>query len=94
MPARNSEASASGHRRCQRPLGLGVLMVALNETLPDAYELLPPAGHPGPGQGAASRFGRWSPAAPAGTLTRQPRDWPSGWLTAGSRPSSMPSALG
>jgi hypothetical protein len=37
--------------RRQQPLGLGVLMVALNERLPDAYKLLPPAGHPGPGQG-------------------------------------------
>ena len=32
----------------QQPLGLGVLMVALNERLPDAYKLLPPAGQPGP----------------------------------------------
>ena len=35
----------------QQPLGLGVLMVALNERLPDAYKLLPPAGQPGPGEG-------------------------------------------
>jgi hypothetical protein len=35
----------------QQPLRLGVLMVALNERLPDAYKLLPPAGHPGPGEG-------------------------------------------
>jgi hypothetical protein len=26
------------------PLRLGVLMIALNERLPDAYKLLPPAG--------------------------------------------------
>jgi hypothetical protein len=26
-------------------------MVALNDRLPDAYKLLPPAGHPGPGEG-------------------------------------------
>ena len=26
-------------------------MVALNERLPDAYKLLPPVGHPGPGEG-------------------------------------------
>jgi hypothetical protein len=25
-------------------------MIALNERLPDAYKLLPPAGHPGPGE--------------------------------------------
>jgi hypothetical protein len=30
---------------------LGVLMVALNERLPDVYKLLPPAGHPGPCEG-------------------------------------------
>jgi hypothetical protein len=35
----------------QQPLQLGVLMVALNERLPDAFKLLPPAGHPGPGEG-------------------------------------------
>jgi hypothetical protein len=34
----------------QEPLQLGVLMVALNERLPDAFKLLPPAGHPGPGE--------------------------------------------
>jgi hypothetical protein len=37
-------------RSRQEPLGLGVLMVALNERLPDAFKLLPPAGHPGPGE--------------------------------------------
>jgi hypothetical protein len=35
----------------QEPLRLGVLMVALNERLPDAYKLLPPAGQPGPHEG-------------------------------------------
>jgi hypothetical protein len=38
-------------RSRQQPLGLGVLMIALNERLPDGYKLLPPAGHPGPGEG-------------------------------------------
>jgi hypothetical protein len=38
-------------RSRQEPLELGVLMVALNERLPDALKLLPPAGHPGPGEG-------------------------------------------
>lgn len=33
------------------PLRLGVLMIALNERLPDAYKLLPPAGQPGPHEG-------------------------------------------
>jgi pimeloyl-ACP methyl ester carboxylesterase len=37
--------------RRREPLQLDVLMVALNERLPDAYKLLPPAGHPGPGEG-------------------------------------------
>jgi hypothetical protein len=35
----------------QEPLQMGVLMVALNERLPDAYKLLPPAGQPGPYEG-------------------------------------------
>jgi hypothetical protein len=26
-------------------------MIALNERLPDTFKLLPPAGHPGPGEG-------------------------------------------
>jgi hypothetical protein len=66
-------------RSRQQPLGLGVLMVALNERLPDAYKLLPPAGHPGPGEGrrrtlrevvADRRAGRTSrhPDAPASGL--------------------------
>jgi hypothetical protein len=41
-------------RSRQEPLQLGVLMVALNERLPDAYKLLPPAGQPGPGEGRRS----------------------------------------
>jgi hypothetical protein len=35
----------------QQPLQLGVLIIALNEQLPDAFKLLPPASHPGPGEG-------------------------------------------
>jgi hypothetical protein len=35
-------------------LQLGVVMVALNERLPDAYKLLPPTGQPGPGRGRRS----------------------------------------
>jgi hypothetical protein len=35
----------------QQPLGLGVLIIALNERLPDGYKLLPPAGHLDPGEG-------------------------------------------
>jgi hypothetical protein len=37
--------------RRQQPLQLGVLLAALNERLPDASKLLPPAGHPGPREG-------------------------------------------
>jgi hypothetical protein len=71
-------------RSRQQPLGLGVLMIALNERLPDSYKLLPPAGHPGPGEGRrrslrevvadrrAARTGR-HPDAPASGL--------AGWLT-------------
>jgi hypothetical protein len=33
------------------PLQLGVLMIALNERLPDSHKLLPPAGQPGPDEG-------------------------------------------
>jgi hypothetical protein len=35
----------------EQPFQLGVLMIALNERLPDSFKLLPPAGHPGPGEG-------------------------------------------
>jgi hypothetical protein len=57
----------------QQPLQLGVLMIGLNERLPDAYKLLPPAGHPGLGEGrrrslrelVADRAGRPG-ARPAG----------------------------
>jgi hypothetical protein len=58
-------------RSRQQPLGLGVLIVALNERLPDGYKLLPPAGHPGPGEGhrtadcglPAREDGRTTPAS-------------------------------
>ena len=35
----------------EQRLQLGVLLVALNERLPDAYKLLLPAGHPAAGEG-------------------------------------------
>jgi hypothetical protein len=38
-------------RSRQQPLGLAVLMIALKERLSDAYKLLAPADHPGPGEG-------------------------------------------
>jgi hypothetical protein len=80
----------------QEPLRLGVLMVALNERLPDAYKLLPPAGQPGPHEGRRRTMGRWSPTAappvpPAGP-GRHGRGWSNGRLTASGRPSSMPTA--
>ncbi|HEX8135902.1 MAG TPA: hypothetical protein VF880_21030 [Actinomycetes bacterium] len=82
----------------QQPLGLGVLMVALNERLPDAYKLLPPAGHPGPGEGRRRSLREVvadrRAAAPAGTLTRQRRGWASGWPTASGRPTCTPTAPG
>jgi hypothetical protein len=60
----------------QQPLGLGVLMVALNERLPDAYRLLQPAGQPGPGEGRRRSLrelvaGRQEPGAtqPSGIVT-------------------------
>jgi hypothetical protein len=75
----------------QQPLQLGVLMVAVNERLPDAYKLLPPAGHAGPGESGAARYGRWwptaAPPAPAVTPARHPRGWPSGWPTTSGRPT-------
>jgi hypothetical protein len=62
--------------RGQQPLGL-VLRVALNEWLPDAYKLLPPARQPGRARAGAARYARRSPTAappaPAGTLARHRR---------------------
>jgi hypothetical protein len=58
-------------------------MVALNERLPDAYKLLPPARQPDPGEGSAVRCGRWSPAARAARTSRHAGPPPSGlaeWL--------------
>jgi hypothetical protein len=52
----------------QEPLQLSVLMMALNERLPDAYKLLLPAGHPRRGEGRAPL------PAPSGRRTpRRPR---------------------
>jgi hypothetical protein len=71
----------------QQPLGLGVLMVALNERLPDAYKLRPPAGQPGRARGGAARCGSWSPTA----RSPAPRQ-PSGIVT--GRPGARPRARG
>jgi hypothetical protein len=38
----------------------GVLMVELNERLPDAGKLLPPAGTPGPGEGRRRSLREWA----------------------------------
>jgi hypothetical protein len=83
----------------QQPLQLGVLMVAVNERLPDAYKLLPPAGHAGPGESGAARYGRWwptaAPPAPAVTPARHPPGWPRGWpTTAAGRPARGPGQTG
>jgi hypothetical protein len=73
-------------------------MVALNERLPDAYKLLPPAGHPGPGEGRRRSLREVvadrRAAAPAGTLTRLRRGWASGWPTASGRPTCTPTGPG
>jgi hypothetical protein len=82
----------------QQPLQLGVLLVALNERLPDAFKLLPPAGHPGAGEwrrrsvrevvadGRAARTSR-HPDAPASALAV--------WLAARQgRPSSARDGAG
>ena len=42
----------------QEPLQVGVLIVALNERLPDAYKLLPPAGQPALARGVSARCAR------------------------------------
>jgi hypothetical protein len=54
---------------------LGVLMVALNERLPDAYKLLRPQGaSPARVRGGAARCGRWSPTGtPPATSGRRRR---------------------
>jgi len=77
----------------QEPLQLDVLMIGLNERLPDAFKLLPPAGQPAQARGGAARYGRWSPTAapraPAVTPARHRRGWPSsGGPTVSGRPSS------
>jgi len=78
----------------QEPLQVGVLIVASNERLPDAYKLLPPAGLPGPHEGRRRSLREVSPtAAPPAPSTvpgRQRWDWPSGTPTASDKPSSMP----
>jgi hypothetical protein len=75
----------------QRPLGLGVLMIALNERLPDAHKLLPPTGQPGPGEGRrrslpqvvadrrAARISRHSDAPASGLA-----EWPGRAPAAGT----------
>jgi hypothetical protein len=88
-------------RSRQEPLGLGVLMIALNERLPDAFKLLPPAGHPGPVRGAAARCGRWWPAGvgvgwvagrppAAGRPARRADAGGCGWRAAGGRGAARP----
>jgi hypothetical protein len=82
----------------QQPLQLGVLMVALNERLPDAYKLLPPAGHPGPGEGRRHSLRQVvADRRDAGTSRHHDAPasgWPSGSPTANSRPTFMPTPPG
>jgi hypothetical protein len=71
-----------------------VLIIALNEWLPDSYKLLPPAGHPGPGEGRrrslreivadrrAVRAARRAGPPPGGTLEECLRTRPHGSLPA------------
>jgi hypothetical protein len=75
-----------------------MLMIALNERLPDASKLLPPAGHPGPSEGrrrslqevvADRRAAR--AAQHAGSLAS---GWPNGGPTVSGRPTCTPSAPG
>jgi hypothetical protein len=59
--------------RRQQPLQLGVLVVALNERLPDAYKLLPPAGQPGPGEGWRRSLREAAADRPGGASVRSTR---------------------
>jgi hypothetical protein len=76
-------------RSRQEPLGLGVLMIALNERLPDGYKLLPHAGHPGPGEGRRRSLRELVADRRAARSSRHP-DAPAtglvGWLAARQRP--------
>jgi hypothetical protein len=85
-------------RSRQQPLGLGVLMVALNGGCPTPSSCSRPPATPARTRSAAARCGSWSPTAappaPAATLTRQRRAWLRGWPIANSRPTCRPSAPG
>jgi hypothetical protein len=74
----------------QQPLGLGVLMIALNERLPDGFKLLPTAGHPGQSEGrrrslrevvADRRAARRHPDGPAAGL--------AGWVAGRQRQAEL-----
>jgi hypothetical protein len=60
--------------RRQQPLGLGVLMIALNERLLDGYKLPLPADHPGPVRAPLAAPGGGRPCA--ARTSRHP-DWPA-----------------
>jgi hypothetical protein len=91
---------ATGGR--QAPLRSGVLMVALNERLTDAYKLLPPAGWPGPEEGDAGGCGSWSapgappapPAAPGHYPLLSSRNGSRRGRTAARRPPTRPESGG
>jgi hypothetical protein len=80
--------------RRQQPLGLRMLKVALNERLPDASKLLPPAGHPGPGEGRRRLLREVVADRRAARSGRHP-DASALWLpTASGRPTCTPSGAG
>jgi hypothetical protein len=87
-----AELLAELPRSRQQPLGLGVLMIALNERLPDAYELLPPAGHPGPGEGRRRSLRELVADRRAARASRHP-DGPAaglaGWLADRQRQADL-----
>ena len=56
-----------------------MLLVALNERLPDAYKLLPPAGHPGPGEGWRRSLREVVADRRAARTSRHPDAPASGW---------------
>jgi hypothetical protein len=71
----------------QQPLQLGVLMVAVNERLPDAYKLLPPAGHAGPAEGRRRSLREVVAARTSRHAGPPPWGWPSDWPTTSGRPT-------
>jgi len=80
----------------QEPLQLGVLIVAQNERLPDAYELLSPTGQPGPREGRRRSLQEVVADCRAASTSRHfdasAVGWPSGSSGALGMPTCTPSA--